>query len=219
MLRVILPERRLDHRRTGSPGILSTSASPARRPHLTSHPDANLGNRPPVATPITASIGNTQDYCVRTKVNDAFDNFLEDMPCVDGEPCRRVTPSTSVAYYDYKDDNNTATSGRPAPGPPARREPPARPRSLRVRQFGIIAIVSWDAMYPRECERLSGHPFPPGAQRRSSWSMTSRKACTWTCRETSTSRTGCGRSTSLASLGRGPSAPGRASGNWAPPTT
>ena len=30
---------------------------------------------------------------------------------------------------------------------------------------------------------------------------------------------GCGRSTSSASPGRGPSAPGPASGNWAPPTT
>ena len=78
---------------------------------------------------ITASIENTEEFSV----------------VVDGK-------THSADYFDYVDDNNTATvKGRAGTG----RGHPDAPQSVRVDQFGPVALVGWQ---PPELERVNGFP-------------------------------------------------------------
>ena len=99
--------------------------------------------------PVTANIG-MEDYCVRIKTGDTGPEI--DLGCAGNLPTGYT--EHTAAYYDHNDGNNTATVQARA-GTASEARAAGAPRSLRVRQFGIIAIVSWEAMYPRE---VNGYP-------------------------------------------------------------
>ena len=89
-----------------------------------------------------------EDYCIRIKTGSRFNvSPQNDLDCVGSLPTGYT--EHSAAYYDHIDDNNTATVQARA-GTASEAGAAGAPRSLRVRQFGIIAILSWDAMYPRD---------------------------------------------------------------------
>ena len=96
--------------------------------------------------PITATIENTEDNCVRIKKGDTDPE--NDLDCVGSLPTGYT--EHSAAYYDYVTDNNTATvqahagTGAGAPG---------APRSLILQPFGTGALLRWEPV-----ERLNGFP-------------------------------------------------------------
>ena len=95
---------------------------------------ANAANAPD----ITAAIENTQNYCVRIKTGES------DQECVGSVPTGYT--EHSAAYYDHIERNNTATvKARAGEGLGA-------PRSLSARQFGSMAVLTWQPV-----ERVNGH--------------------------------------------------------------
>ena len=101
---------------------------------------------------VTATIESTEDYCVRIKTGVGNIGPENDLDCAGNLPTGYT--EHSAAYYDYRDDNDMITVAARA-GTASEAGAAGQPRSLRVRQFGIIAILTWDAMYPRE---VNGFP-------------------------------------------------------------
>ena len=96
--------------------------------------------------PITATIENTEDYCVR--IETGAPREFRDRECVGSLPAGYTEHST--AYYDYVDRNNTAKVAARA-GTASGAGDPGQPRSLRVQRYGAIAILWWAWM-----ERVNG---------------------------------------------------------------
>ena len=99
-------------------------------------------------TTITATIENTQDYCVRIKTADTDPE--NDLKCVAGSPPTGYTEHTA-AYFDHIEKNNTATiearagTGEGAPGVPS---------TTTVEIHGsALALLSWTPVH-----NLYGHP-------------------------------------------------------------
>ena len=99
-------------------------------------------------TPITTTIENTQDYCVRIKTADPDPE--NDLECVAGSPPMGYTEHTT-AYYDHIEGNNTTTiearagTGEGAPGTPSTPTAEIHGSSL--------ALLSWTPV-----QNLYGHP-------------------------------------------------------------
>ena len=96
----------------------------------------------------TASIENTQDYCVRIKTGAT--NPINDEECSGALPTGYT--QHSAAYYDHVERNNSATITARAGALPRQGHPDA-PTSLTVVETLAGKLIRWQPV-----ERANGHP-------------------------------------------------------------